>query len=127
MARGAFDRNLTQAHGSAPTSMRKSSLWDSLGKCEDRGYERFVLHGWLLRAIELDLMSRRQGRLCRAAYLKDSLIVCMLPVAVTLTVSFGPICEHKPVGARKGWLGVVGNMIGFPYHDKGIRDNDETS
>lgn len=30
-----------------------------------QGYEQFVLHGWLLRAIELDRMSRKQQRLCR--------------------------------------------------------------
>ena len=48
-----------------------------LGKREDQGYERFVLHGWLLRAIELDMMSRRQGRLCRAACLKDFVFVCL--------------------------------------------------
>ncbi|CAK9089413.1 unnamed protein product [Durusdinium trenchii] len=34
-------------------------------------YERFVLHGWLLRAIELDRMSRRQERLCRVVNVID--------------------------------------------------------
>eukprot|EP00434_Breviolum_minutum_P013518 symbB.v1.2.011914.t5/scaffold794.1/size161992/7 len=34
-------------------------------------YERFVLHGWLLRAIELDRMSRRQQRLCRVVNIID--------------------------------------------------------
>lgn len=34
-------------------------------------YERFVLHGWLLRAIELDRMSRKQQRLCRVVNIID--------------------------------------------------------
>ena len=34
-------------------------------------YERFVLHGWLLRAIELDRMSRKQRRLCRVVNVID--------------------------------------------------------
>ncbi|CAJ1457744.1 unnamed protein product [Effrenium voratum] len=42
MARGAFDR-----------------------------YERFVLHGWLLRALELERLSQRQQRLCRVVNIID--------------------------------------------------------
>ncbi|CAE6913985.1 unnamed protein product [Symbiodinium natans] len=35
-------------------------------------YERVVLHGWLFRAIELDRMSREQGRLCRVVNIIDA-------------------------------------------------------
>lgn len=35
-------------------------------------YELVVLHGWLFRAVELDRMSRQQGRLCRVVNVIDA-------------------------------------------------------
>lgn len=68
------------------------------------GYERFVLHGWLLRAIELDRMSRRQQRLCRVPLAGKS--------AGTVPPSKTGISHEMRKGYEKSWK--LGEMTVIP-------------